>query len=216
MATRDPGLTREAEGALYLSTMTNRPAGKPYLHIPGAGTMAMYVLVASLSVLFASSLLAYCFIRFVKMANQWPPKGYPHLPPTLWVSTVVILLTSGTIQFALVSIKRNNEARLRIGLGLTAALGVMFLILQTFNWIEFASHIGANPHTGPYVNFFYVLTGLHAAHVIGGLIPLAIVLPRAIGGRYSANFHPGVRYCTIYWHFLDIIWVALFVAIYVI
>lgn len=192
------------------------PTGKGTIHISGAGTMAMYILVGSLSMLFAASVLGYAMIRATKFSGNWPPAGYPRLPATLWVSTAVILLSSVTIHFALVGIKHGNEARLRQGLIATALLGLAFLVLQAFNWFEFTHQLSATQHGGQYVNFFYVLTGMHAAHVIGGLIPLFVVLAFALRGKYSANFHPGVRYCAIYWHFLDAIWMMLFVAIYLI
>ena len=64
------------------------------------------------------------------------------------------------------------------------------------------------------MGMFYVLTALHAAHVIGGLIPLIVVYIKARRGRYSRNFHPGVRYVTAYWHFLDVVWVLLFLVLY--
>jgi len=62
--------------------------------------------------------------------------------------------------------------------------------------------------------FFTCSRGLHAAHVIGGLIPLEIVIARGAAGAVFAEFHPGIRYVTVYWHFLDVIWVALFTLIY--
>jgi cytochrome c oxidase subunit 3 len=91
---------------------------------------------------------------------------------------------------------------------------VIFLLLQGANWLEFYLKIRATPLEGAYLGMFYVLTGLHAAHVVGGLIPLGIVIYRAGRGRYSRNFHPGVRYVTAYWHFLDVVWCVLFATIY--
>ncbi len=97
----------------------------------------------------------------------------------------------------------------------TLMIGGLFLALQTFNWLEFFNAIQkVTIVEGPYKAMFFVLTGLHAAHVVGGLIPLSIVLHNAKAGRYSRNFHPGVRYVTIYWHFLDVIWIVLFLLIY--
>ena len=60
---------------------------------------------------------------------------------------------------------------------------------------------------------FYVLTGIHAAHIVGGLIPLIIVATRATTGRYTPAYYPGVRYTAMYWHFLDVVWLTLFVTL---
>ncbi len=180
------------------------------LHVPGAGTFGMALLLASLGVLFTASLVGFLFIRFVRFADQpWPPPGFPPLPRTLWASTVVILLTSVSIQWALGAIRRGDLAALRKGLLVTLVLGLLFLALQQYNWWEIwtaltpaqrgggPDTLPAAPNSGdPYIKLFFALTGLHAAHVIGGLIPLAVVTRRATAGgpaRYSANYHPGVR-----------------------
>ncbi len=87
--------------------------------------------------------------------------------------------------------------------------------MQTINWLEFYHALPAGTNiSGAYLAGFYILTALHALHVIGGLFPLAFVIRNAKRGQYSRNFHPGVRYSTIYWHFLDAIWLLLFSAIY--
>ncbi len=183
------------------------------LHIPGAGTIAMGILLVSLTILFAASTFAYLVIR--SRAAQWPPAGFPAVPGTLWISTIVILVSSVTVQMALGAIKRDNERGLVRMLWATFGLGLLFLILQALNWWEFYRRIAPNTELrGQYLGMFYVLTGLHAAHVIGGLIPLAVVIYSASRGRYSRNFHPGVRYSAAYWHFLDVVWVVLFCVLY--
>jgi cytochrome c oxidase subunit 3 len=191
--------------------------GKGDIRIPGAGTAGMVILIVSLTILFLASMAAYVIIRVQMQARlpQWPPPGMPAIPNTLWLSTLVILCTSVTIQMALNAIRRDDEKKLALHLRITFALGLLFLIMQTINWLEF--YFALNPQTnvsGPYLGMFYILTGLHAAHVIGGLIPLAVVIHHAAHGKYSRNFYPGVRYSCIYWHFLDVIWVALFCTIY--
>ncbi|MGN6370260.1 MAG: cytochrome c oxidase subunit 3 [Phycisphaerae bacterium] len=193
------------------------------LHIAGAGTAGMAILVVSLSILFAASMVAYIIVRMqieirlreAGYATTWPPPGMPHIPSTLWLSTLVILISSITIQMALNAVRRDNLKALRRNLIATFSLGLLFLLLQTLNWCEF--YFAIHPGTqiaGAYLGMFYTLTGLHAAHVIGGLIPLAIVTARSFKDRYSRNYHPGIRYSTVYWHFLDAIWLILFCVIY--
>lgn len=194
--------------------------GKGDLHIPGSGAIGIILLIASLSVLFIASTLAFVIVRVQIINNPqsggvWPPPGSPAVPSSLWLSTVVILATSLTIQIGLNAIRRDLEKKLILFLNITFFLGLLFLLLQSLNWWEFYRALPPGTvFAGPYLGGFYVLTGLHAAHVVGGLIPLAIVMWRASRGRYSRNFHPGVRYVTLYWHFLDVIWLVLFCVIY--
>ena len=187
--------------------------GKGDIRIPGAGSFFMGVLLISLSILFGASLLALLLIR--SRSPQWPPVGFPHLPHSLWISTALILIASVFAQSALRAIRRDDDRGLVRDLTLTFLIGLLFLVLQTFNWVELLNRIQPPLQIqGAYLGMFYVLTALHAAHVLGGLIPLGILLYRAHRKRYSRNFHPGVRYCTIYWHFLDIVWVILFLTLY--
>jgi cytochrome c oxidase subunit III len=184
--------------------------GPPDPRLTGAAAAGMYLLVLALSMFFAASIVAYLVIR--AMHQPWPPPGFPALPRSLWLSTLGIVLSSFTIQGALRAARRNDQRRLCRDLAATLVLGFAFLVLQAFAWIQVFLQI-AQPE-GPYVKLFYVLTGLHAVHVIGGLGPLVAVTHRAFAGRYSTSVHPGVSYSTIYWHFLDAIWCSLFVVIY--
>lgn len=198
-----------------------RPAptsGKGQVYLPAAGVFGMWLFLISLSVLFSASIFGYVYIRFVRFAGHpWPPPGFPKLPATLWASTLVILLTSVTIQYGYSSIKRGHAAALFRGLVATFVLGLVFLALQTYNWWEIYSALAPDaPRGGSYLGLFYMLTGLHAAHVIGGLIPLIMVSISARRRSYSADYHPGPRYCTMYWHFLDLVWVVLFTVVYLI
>ena len=178
-----------------------------------AGTLGMYLLVAALAMLFAASVVGYLVIR---AAHQpWPPPGFPVLPRTLWLSTLSILLASATIQRALRAVRRGDYSAMQRDLAATLVLGVAFLGLQTFAWWQVVQQVSQpSENAGPYLKLFYVLTGLHAAHVLGGLATLAVVLRRALAGRYTASYYPGVRYSAIYWHFLDAVWCVLFVVVY--
>jgi cytochrome c oxidase subunit 3 len=171
------------------------------------GRLGMKILVLALSMLFAASILGYFVIRL--RAPVWPPTGVPSLPPALWISTLIIVISSYTMQAAVRAVRADRQRALRIGMLLTTLLGVAFLVSQTLNWfVLVAANLTAR--TNLYGFTFYMLTGLHAAHVVGGVIPLAVVTARAWRGRYSAAFHPGVEYSAIYWHFLAVVWVVLF------
>jgi cytochrome c oxidase subunit 3 len=198
----------------YLGTNPVSPArGKTDLHIPGAGTMAMVLLIASLSMLFAASMMVYFVFRAKVPQSLWRPSGFDHLPGTLWISTAILMACSVTIHMALAAVRKDRQQKMMAGLIATLILGLVFLLAQSWNWYELWTAISADQHRGKFMTTFYLLTGLHAAHVFGGLIPLAVVLVRANRQVYSRNFHPGVRYCAIYWHFLDAAWLFIFVSL---
>ncbi|OFV83450.1 MAG: hypothetical protein A2Y78_10375 [Acidobacteria bacterium RBG_13_68_16] len=190
--------------------MSERPVPSDDRSAPaplGTGRLGMKILVLALSMLFAASIVGYMVIRL--RASAWPPPGVPRLPGALWFSTLIIVISSGTMQTAVRAVREGRQRALRLAMLLTTLLGVAFLISQTLNWFALtASNLTAK--TNLYGFTFYMLTGLHAAHVVGGVIPLAVVTAGAWRGRYSTAFHPGVEYCAIYWHFLAVVWVVLF------
>jgi heme/copper-type cytochrome/quinol oxidase subunit 3 len=176
------------------------------------GAMGMYALIVALGVLFAASVVGYLTIR---SAHQpWPPPGFPVLPRTLWLSTLAILAASVAIQRALGAVRRADLRATCRGLVLTLGCGLAFLGLQALAWWQVVRQIETSGASGPYVKLFYVLTGLHAVHVLGGLGPLAVVTRRAFAGRYDAQSYAGIQYSAIYWHFLDAVWCVLFVVVY--
>ena len=177
---------------------------------PGTGTLGFLVLLISLSILFVSSMLGYAYVRW--HAAEWPPPGMPALPKTLWLSTAIILGCSFSIHRAVVTIRRDDQKGMQRSLAITFVLGCLFLLMQIFNYLSLAA-MNLTAKTNLYGFTFYMMTFLHAVHVIGGLIPLGIVTRRAHLGRYSSFFHPGIRYQAMYWHFLDLIWVVIFLVL---
>jgi cytochrome c oxidase subunit 3 len=132
------------------------------------------------------------------------------LPRIFYFSTAAILLSSISMQWALQSVKKDNIPNLRTGLIITLGLGLVFAFAQFMAWsrlVEMGVFFTGNPAG----SFLYVLTGLHLAHLTGGLIALMVLTSRAIQGRYHSGNHLGVRLCTTYWHFLDGLWVYLFI-----
>ncbi|MFB3785437.1 MAG: heme-copper oxidase subunit III [bacterium] len=175
--------------------------------VPGAGRLGMFFFIASLSMLFAASLTGYLAVRL--RHESWPPAGMPRLPAGLWLSTLIIVLSSAAIQLALRRIRAGDTAGLRKWLWITNGLGYLFVINQTANWIQLIL-IRVTMSVNLYAFTFFMLTGLHALHVLGGLIELGIVTRKAHRGIYTAARHPGVEYSAIYWHFLDVVWIILF------
>jgi cytochrome c oxidase subunit III len=180
--------------------------------VPGAGKLGMTLFLAALSVLFAASITGYLVVR--SRAAVWPPPGMPRLPSGLWISTLIILLSSATVETALRAARGGRQASLRRAILMTLILGVAFLVSQTINWSGLIS-VRFTAQANLYAFTFYMLTGLHAAHVIGGLIPLGIVTRNAYAGRYSPDRSEGVLYVRMYWHFLAAVWLVMFVLLIV-
>jgi cytochrome c oxidase subunit III len=180
----------------------------------GAGRLGLSIFLISLAMLFGASLLGFVIIR-IQTRGYWPE--LPPLPSALWLSTVVLIVSSGTMQLALNGIRADRQSSLRMGLSLSLVLGLMFLLIQTACWMTWFNAIAPFWSDRGEVRYaltsFYVLTGLHALHVIGGIIPMTIVTRHAFSQRYRADFHPGVHYIAMYWHFLDAVWIVLFMTL---
>ena len=175
--------------------------------IPGAGVLGMWVFLAALTVLFLASIVGYLVVRL--KATAWPPPGMPRLPAGLWLATVVLLAGSATIHRAHRAIRFGKRAASTRWLQATLALAVAFLAVQAWNWWGLIRlHLTAASNL--YAFTFFMLTGLHAAHVIGGIALLAVVVARSLRGRYGSDHRAGVTYAAMYWHFLDAIWILLF------
>jgi cytochrome c oxidase subunit III len=184
--------------------------------LPGAGRLGMTLFLAALGMLFAASMVGYLVVRL--RAPAWPPAGSPRLPGGLWISTLILLLSSGTMHLALSGVRGRKAdpaagatgGRPHLWLWATFALGLAFLASQLLNWIHLivGSHLPAQSNL--YAFTFYMLTGLHGAHVVGGLIPLAVTSIRGGRGRYTPLAHDGVLFMSMYWHFLDAVWLVMF------
>jgi cytochrome c oxidase subunit 3 len=167
----------------------------------------MRFLVASLSMLFGATIMGYVVVR--SRAAAWPPPGVPSLPAGLLLSTGILVASSAAIWVAEDGIRRGRQTALRGGLLVALALGAAFLVSQSLCWFFLVAR-NFTMKTNLYGFLFYLLTGLHALHVVGGLIPLGVTTTRAWQGRYTAAAHEGVAHVALYWHFLDAIWLVLF------
>jgi len=181
--------------------------GAPNAGTTPTGRLGMRLLLAALAMLFAASIVGFLAVRL--RAPSWPPAGMPRLPASLWLSTVLILASSATIELACRGARTGRDGRLRAGLTLTLLLGVAFLANQTFGWFALvASRLTATANL--YGFTFFMLTGLHAAHVLGGIAPLAFVTARAWRADGAAAPRAGVEYTAMYWHFLTVVWLVMY------
>lgn len=204
------------ENAPNGSTAASSPGEREALIRSGVGLLGMKLFLAALGVLFAASMAGYLAIRV--RAERWPPPDAPDLPAGLWFSTLLIIAASVSIHQAVKRIRRDHRRGLQVSLVITFVLGLVFLALQSANWWTLYEDMKATPlpdHARLYPFTFYLLTVLHALHVLGGLVHLLIVIRHAGQGVYRSDSYGGVRYAAMYWHFLDVVWLVMFVMIYV-
>jgi len=179
-----------------------------------AGKLGIGLFLVSLGMLFAASLAGFVVIRLELGQRGLWPNDLPSLPHGLWLSTFTLVVSSITMQWALHSVRAGRLAQLQAGMMATTLLGFCFLVVQSRCWLVWLEPVWQRWHQSNEYRYaltsFYILTGLHALHVMGGLIPLTIVTRNAFRGDYSSSFFPGVQYCAMYWHFLDAVWIVLF------
>jgi cytochrome c oxidase subunit 3 len=161
----------------------------------------------AIGVIFAATLVAYVITRV--QVERWRPPGSPGLPVGLLGSTALIFGVSASMQRALTNIRRNEQQALRRSLVLGFAFAIAFVVGQGFNWFEMFTAQTVAAQRTLFAFSFYLLTGLHALHVVGGFVPLAIVLRRSREREYSSSRYDGVRFCVWYWHYLGVIWLVL-------
>ncbi|UTA47908.1 cytochrome c oxidase subunit 3 [Simiduia sp. 21SJ11W-1] len=133
----------------------------------------------------------------------------------LW-NTIVLLTSSVTVHFAHSAIKKDNRKGFNLWLGITVALGIIFLILQAEEYIVAYRDMGLTLESGAYGTTFFMLTGFHGAHVTLGTIMLLVMWLRSVmKGHFKSDDQFGFEAASWYWHFVDVVWVGLFIFVYV-
>jgi cytochrome c oxidase subunit 3 len=173
--------------------------------------LGMVVFVASEAMFFATFFGAYFTIYSVNPV--WPPAGFPRLEPELaTVLTVLLVASSVTLQIGVRAIRRDRTRAMLVWLGLTILLGAGFLGLQLYDY----SLLGFGVRDGIFGSLFYVMTGLHMAHVFGGVVFLVLILVQGLGGQLTHAHHDSMEAGSIYWHFVDVVWICLFTTFYLV
>ena len=165
--------------------------------------LALWVLLTGIIMLFAGLTSAYIVLRGV------PAWQNIQLPSLLWPNTAVLLLSSVAIEFSRRAVRRNQIASMNRWLGISTLLGVTFVAGQLAAWRQLVNagvYLPSTLQSG----FFYILTGLHGIHITGGIAALAFVMSRALRNQLDVFNHQPLKLCATYWHFMDALWLYLF------
>jgi cytochrome c oxidase subunit 3 len=198
--------------------MQHQPAHEPAPQYPAIqpGMMGMYIFLAS-EVMFFGSLFAMYFYLFGSHL-KWPPPApssdfYVNWYPIPVINTVLLLSSGLTCHFGLEAMRHNNRTRFFILWIATIILGLAFEFGQLYEFIN-AIGRGLTLQVNSFASAFFIMTGFHGAHVLGGLVLLILILYRASRGQFSPKHHVGVAAVTLYWHFVDVVWIFLFIILY--
>ena len=166
--------------------------------------IGLWVLLTGIIMLFGGLTSAYIVLRGV------PTWQNIQLPSLLWPNTVVLLLSSVTLEFSRQAVRRNRLASMNRWLAATAALGAAFVVGQLLAWQQLVNagvYLPSTLQSG----FFYILTGLHGIHITGGIVAMGIVLKKALHKQLNAFNQQPIRLCATYWHVMGGLWIYLFV-----
>mgnify|MGYP005842560127 CR=1 FL=1 len=130
-------------------------------------------------------------------------------------NTVILLTSSWTVHIAHAGLKNNNRKQLTLWLGITIALGVLFIFLQGAEYVHAYEALGLTLGSGIYGSTFYILTGFHGFHVTLGTFMLMMMMVRVLRGHFKPEDHFGFEATSWYWHFVDVVWLGLFLFVYI-
>ena len=176
--------------------------------------LGMLLFITSEVMFFAGLFAAYFNTRASN--HPWPPDEFAHiLNPfsIILVATIILISSSFTCQLAVWAIRRSDRTGFLRNIAITFVLGVVFLLLQAYDY-SLLFEEGMTLGSGPFGTTYFTLTGFHGAHVFGGVIMLGVVLYRGMSGQFSSRHHDAVEAASLYWHFVDVVWILLFSILY--
>lgn len=198
----------------------------------GTPVLGMLLFITSEVMFFAGLFAAYFSIRagYTEVVNGtlqhvWPPTAYAQLlnPFALQTesgalnlilpATLILILSSATCQIGVWAIQRDDHRGFVRAFAVTLVLGVTFLLLQAFDYSVLIGE-GLSMGATTFGTTYFTLTGFHGAHVFGGVLMLSVVLYRGMAGQFSGRHHDMVEATSLYWHFVDVVWILLFSILY--
>ncbi len=190
--------------------------------------LGMLLFITSEVMFFAGLFGAYFTLRAGYTENGvhiWPPSAYADLlnPFTLFTedgqlnlilpATIILVASSFTCQFGVWAIRRDDHRGFLRFFAVTLALGITFLAMQAYDYTVLF-HEGLGMGTTPFGTTYFTLTGFHGAHVFGGALMLGVVCYRGMAGQFTSKHHDMVEATSLYWHFVDVVWILLFSILY--
>jgi cytochrome c oxidase subunit III len=179
-------------------------------NLPARGPVAMLSLIVAESAIFTIFVVAYLFYLGKSLTGPTPSQVL-QIP---WVNSICLLSSSATIWRSEQAIKAGLIKRFSVWWMATVVLGAIFLAGTAQEWRKLIETDGLTIHTNLFGTTFYSLVGLHAFHVVVGLVMLALVLAMALAGRIKAIHAERIKVLAIYWHFVDAVWVVVFTVVY--
>ncbi len=177
-------------------------------------TLGMVIALGAWAMMFGALFFVYAGIR--TGTRVWPPPGLPPIPVALpGVNTLVLAASSAALFLGTRAVARGRRKALAWWVLGAIVLGSAFLGLQIKVWRDLWL-AGLLPSSGQFASVFYGLTALHAAHVVAGLVVLGVIFVRALRGVYTEHNVVRVRVAGMFWHFVDVVWVLMFVALYLV
>jgi cytochrome c oxidase subunit 3 len=175
------------------------------------GWWAMIFVVFTEAALFAYLLFSYYYLAVQPHAPlTFPEGGLPDLKLAV-PNTIILLLSSGAVAWAQLNIEKNDKRHLVWGLGIAAVLGMIFLVVQYFEWAAKPFGLASSP----YSSLYFVVTGFHMAHVVVGVIMLWALFVWSAMGYFNRVRYAHIHIGALYWHFVDAVWIAVFFTFYI-
>jgi cytochrome c oxidase subunit 3 len=185
-------------------TSPARPSGRP----PALLAVGTVVWLASELMFFSGLFAAYFTLR--AQTAVWPPRDVNLDTTTATLATILLVCSSGTMQLGVRAMEQGDRKRFLRWLAGTFGLGAIFVAAQGVDWSRL--HFGVSSHA--YGSAFYLMTGFHGLHVIGGLLAMLVMGGRAASSRFGAEDLSSVEMLSYYWHFVDVVWIGLYATIF--
>lgn len=173
-----------------------------------SGWWGMWCLIGTEAALFAYLLFGYFYLGS-QIHGSWVPE-LPKFRIAL-PNTILLLASSAVLYWGETGIRSGQRGRLSIALSATLVMGILFVGLQVLEWHNKKFHLGDNA----YASTYYVTTGFHMSHVAVGILILGVLLLCSLSGKFSAERHSPVSIGALYWHFVDVVWLAVFATFYI-
>jgi len=198
---------------------TSHPELAAETEAPSNESLGIILFIVSEAVMFGAFFAQYFYNRI--LSDNWPtraglPPGFERVPsfPLPLIMTVLLVASGFTAHWAQTAIRRDDRDQFQGWMIVTIVLGVAFLGVQGYEYATFIFQEHFNITSGIYGTVFFSLTGLHGLHVTIGALLLIGVLIRAFLGHFSSRNHFAVEGTILYWHFVDVVWIALYATLY--